>query len=127
MDNKKINRLYDSIHIISNSLNYDKDGNAVSIREPIIHVFNKGEIALKGLPIINKLRDRVNVLLLGDSLGDLQMSDGFKYKNIIRIGFLNYEDEEKLEDYKEKYDVVILNDGSIGYVNKLMKRLLNPF
>ena len=121
---KKINRLYDNIHIISNSMNYDKKGNAISIKEPIIHVFNKGEIALKGLPIMKKLEDRDNVILLGDSLGDLQMTEGFNYKNMIKIGFLNYEDEEKLEDYKEKYDVVILSDGNMDFVNNLLKKII---
>jgi len=120
---KKINRLYDNIHIISNSMEYDKNGNAIGIREPIIHVFNKGEIALRGLPIMKKLEDRVNIILLGDSIGDLQMTEGFDYKNIIRIGFLNYEDEEKLEDYKREYDAVILKDGSMDFVNSLLKEI----
>ena len=118
---KKIKKDYENIHIISNSMIYDKKGNAVDFKEPIIHVFNKGEIALKGLPIMKKLEDRTNVLLLGDSLGDLQMTDGFNYKNIIKIGFLNYDKEEKLEDYKDKYDVVILNDGKMDFVNSLLE------
>ena len=105
-------------------MNYNEEGNAVSIREPIIHVFNKGEISLKGLPIMKELKDKKNVLLFGDSLGDLQMTEGFDYENIIRIGFLNYEDDEKLEDYKDKYDVVILNDGNMNFINSLLKEVL---
>ncbi len=118
---KKIKKNYKNIHIISNSMEYDKKGYAVAIKEPIIHVFNKGEIALQGLPIIKKLEDRVNVILLGDSLGDTQMTEGFNYENIIRIGFFNYKDEGKLEDYKDKYDVVILNDGNMDFINFLLK------
>jgi 5'-nucleotidase len=121
---KKINRLYDTVHIVTNSMNYDEEGNAISIREPVIHVFNKGEIALKGLPVMKKLEDRVNVILLGDSLGDIQMTEGFNYKNIIRIGFYNYEDEEKLEDFKDKYDVVITGDGDMDFINSLFEELL---
>ena len=37
------------MHIIINSMEYNKEGNAIAIKEPIMHVFNKGEIALKGL------------------------------------------------------------------------------
>lgn len=122
---KKIGRMYNNIHIISNSMNYDKQGNAVSIREPIIHVLNKGEIALKGLPIMKKLEDRVNVILLGDSLGDLQMTEGFDYKNIIRIGFYNYDDEENLDDFKDKYDVIITDDGNMDFVNSFLVDIIN--
>lgn len=121
---KKIKCLYNNIHIVTNSMNYDKDGYAVSIKEPIIHVFNKGEIALKGLPIRDKLKDRVNVILLGDGLGDIDMTKGFDYKNIIRIGFYNYGDDENLNDFKEKYDVLILNDGSMEFVNEMLKEIL---
>jgi len=121
---KKINKNYKNIHIISNSMKYDKNGNAISIIEPIIHVFNKGEIALKGLPIMKKLKDKENILLLGDSLGDINMAEGFNYNNIIKIGFLNYQDEENLKDYKKVYDVIITNDGNMDYVNELLKRII---
>jgi len=88
-------------------------------------VFNKGEIALKGLPVMKKLEDRVNVILLGDSLGDIQMTEGFNYKNIIRVGFYNYEDEEKLDDFKDSYDIVILKDGNMDFVNNLFQEIIS--
>jgi 5'-nucleotidase len=119
---KKINKNYDNIHIITNSMEYNEEGKAISIKEPVIHVFNKGEIALKGLPIMNKLKDKKNVILLGDSLGDLDMVNGFNYENIIKIGFYNYE-EESLEDFKKNFDVIILNDGSMTFINSLLKQI----
>ena len=117
----KIKKNYDNIHIISNSFNYDKRGYAISFKEPIIHLLNKGEIALKGLPIIKKLKDKKNVILLGDNLGDLDMVEGFKYDNIIKIGFLNQYDENQLKHYKENFDVVILNDLDMFFVNNLVR------
>lgn len=117
---RKLNRYYDNIHIVTNSMEYDEKGSAIATREPIIHVFNKGEIALKGLPIMRELEDRKNVILLGDSLGDLDMVQGFKYDNILRIGFYNYE-EESLDDFKRSFDVVIMNDGSMSFVNDLLR------
>lgn len=67
-----------------------------------IHVLNKNEHALDmAAPIHDKLGDpngldsdsilvksRTNVLLLGDHIGDLGMSDGVIYENRISVGFL---------------------------------------
>ena len=68
---------------------------------------------------------RKNIILLGDSIGDLGMVEGFNYKNIIKIVFLNENIKEKLENQKKVYDVLILNDGSFEYVNKLLKDIIN--
>lgn len=120
---KKIKKDYKNIHIITNSMKYNKKGDAIGIKEPIIHIFNKGEIALRGLPIMKELKTRKNVILLGDSLGDLDMTHGFNYDNILRIGFYNYE-EEKLEDFKKSFDVIVLNDGDMDFINKLLKEII---
>lgn len=34
------------------------------------------------------VKNRTNVLLLGDHIGDLGMSDGLNYENRISVGFL---------------------------------------
>ena len=67
---------------------------------------------------------RKNVLLLGDSLGDLGMIEGFEYDNLISVGFLNENIEENLHAYKENFDIVIMNDGSMNYVNGLIKKIV---
>lgn len=56
----------------------------------LIHIYNKRESALLNTGHFNELRTRPNVLLLGDSLGDLNMADGVQdMENILKIGFLN--------------------------------------
>lgn len=56
----------------------------------LIHTFNKREGALSHAAGVSALRGRHNVLLLGDSLGDLTMSDGVSEpRSILTIGFLN--------------------------------------
>lgn len=52
------------------------------------------------------------------------MIKGFKYGNIIKVGFLNKKVKENLEDYKKNFDVVILNDSNKFYVDKLLKELI---
>jgi len=121
---EKFGKMYSNIHIIANMFKFDKNGIAIDYEEPVIHMLNKSEISIKGLPIYNKLLERKNIILLGDSLGDVRMVKGFPYENLIKIGFLNENIEESLESYKKNYDVVILNDGSFDYVNELLERLI---
>jgi 5'-nucleotidase len=68
---------------------------------------------------------RNNVILLGDSLGDLGMVNNLDVGYIIKIGFLNQDIENRLELYKDKFDVVIAGDSSMDYVNKLLQKLSN--
>lgn len=120
---KRENILYGNVYVVSNNYVWDKKENAVGVKEPIVHVFNKDETALPD-DIHKKVEDRKNVILLGDSLGDLGMIEGFNYDEIIKIGFFNFGDESDLEEYKEKFDVVITGDGNFDYVNELMNGIL---
>ncbi|MGI6589074.1 MAG: hypothetical protein ACOX1V_00200 [Candidatus Iainarchaeum sp.] len=120
----KINKInYKGIHTISNFFEFDKKGNVLGYKGKIIHSLNKNEFEIKDTTFYKKIKDRKNILLLGDTLDDLQMVEGIKYNEIIKIGFLNNNIEENLEQYKKAYDVVILNDGSMNFVNKLLKQI----
>ncbi len=122
MSLQKHGRLYDNIHIITNSYEWDKNGKAIGVKKPIIHALNKDETLVKDFPsIFGKIKDRKNVLLLGDGLNDIGMVEGFDYENLIKIGFLNEETDKNLESYRKNFDVVLTNDASMDYVNGLMK------
>ncbi len=118
---KKKGKLYDNVHIISNSFEWDKEGRAVSVKEPIIHGMNKRETAVKDYPVFEKVKDRKNVLLLGDSINDIDMIEGFNYDNLISVGFLNKDIEKNLQYYREQYDIVVSNDGSMRYLNDFLE------
>lgn len=121
---EKQGRLYDNICIISNSYEWNSDGRAIRVKEPIIHTFNKTEISLESNPEYNEVKKRKNVILLGDSLGDIGMVEGFDYENLIKIGFLNEGVEENLEAYKKVFDVVLLNDADMDYIMGLVKEIV---
>lgn len=56
----------------------------------LIHIYNKREGAMLETSHFQELRARPNVLLLGDSLGDLNMADGVQdMQSILKIGYLN--------------------------------------
>lgn len=121
---KRKNKLHDNVHIVSNSYEWDENGSAIFVKEPIIHGMNKDETAIKNFPVFDVIKDRKNVILLGDSLGDVGMIEGFNYANLIKIGFLNENIKENLDQYKKNYDVLILNDSPMGYVNELLKEII---
>jgi len=112
-----------NLHVISNSFEFNKEGKVIGVKKPIIHSQNKYETEVKTLPIYNELLKRKNVLLLGDLIEDTGMIEGFPYDNLIKIGFLNENQEQNLEEYKQAYDVVILNDGNMDYINDLLKKI----
>jgi len=117
-------KLYDNIYIVSNSYEWDKEENAVAVKKPIIHTMNKDETAIQDFPVFEIIKNRKNVLLLGDGLGDAGMIDGFDYNNLIKIGFLNEKIEENLPSFKKVYDILALNDSSMDFVNTLLNSLI---
>lgn len=121
---KKAGHYFDNINIISNSFIWNEAGTAVGVQEPVISGMNKDETLVKNFPFFNQIKDRPNVLLLGDSEGDIGMVEGFDYNNLIKIGFLNEKAEEHLPAYQKLYDLTITNDGSFTPVNNLLKQII---
>jgi len=118
---QKIGKDYPNIFYVTNKFNWDKNGRAVSTKEPIIHCMNKDETVLKKIPKVYKsTKNRKNVILLGDSISDLGMIEGFNYLNLLRIGFLNFDYDKSKEDYAKKFDVILEGDGDFNFVNTLI-------
>jgi 5'-nucleotidase len=109
--------------VISNFFKFDENGNVLGYGGKVVHSLNKSEMQLEQTPHYEKIAKRKNILLLGDSIDDLDMVKGMKFDNLLKIGFLNAKPKKNLEDYKKAFDVVILNDGPMSFVNKLLKEI----
>ncbi|XP_007010498.2 PREDICTED: 7-methylguanosine phosphate-specific 5'-nucleotidase A isoform X2 [Theobroma cacao] len=134
---QKVHRSFMNIKIVSNRMLFDDSGHLVSFKGKLIHSLNKNEHALDmAAPLHDQLGDndgpvtdnasvkqRTNVLLLGDHIGDLGMSDGLNYENRISVGFLNDNIEKNLESYRNSFDIVYLNDTPMWGVVKLATEL----
>lgn len=56
----------------------------------LIHVYNKHDGALRNTEYFKQMKENCNIILMGDSMGDLSMADGVpNMENILKIGFLN--------------------------------------
>jgi len=121
---KNNKKLYNNIHIVSNAFVWSKTSRALAVKQPIIHGYNKDETTISRLPFFKKIKSRTNVILLGNSPADVGMVKGFKYQNLLKIGFLNEKVKKNLKEYKIYFDVIITNDGPINFVNKLLNKFI---
>ncbi len=118
-------KLTSNVHLISNFYTFNDEGRVIGYKTPFIHTFNKNEVAIKETPYYQEIKEHRHVILLGDQIADLDMSHGIEHDTIITIGFLNIDREDLFNEFSEKYDVVILDDGSLEYVNELIQTLLS--
>lgn len=124
IDYLKFNNLYTkNIEIISNKFIFNADWNTIWYEKEVIHVFNKWKIAFKNLPNVDKkIKNKKNILLLGDSLLDPHMADWALYDNLLKIWFYNESDEKKLKSYLEKYDILLTWDSNWDFLNNILTK-----
>jgi HAD superfamily hydrolase (TIGR01544 family) len=97
------------------AVNNAKNDSLKSFSLPVIHVFNKKATFFLETPYFTRSdsSQRQNVVLIGDSLGDITMNEGMigikDPENVLKIGFLN-DRIERLPSYLKAFDIVILDD-----------------
>jgi len=137
--------LSDNVNIISNRCLFDDadakgNGKLVGFSTPVLHVYNKScvnEFLIKNNHFtINTINRKYNnILLFGDSLGDIKMSHGLEnhtiINNIIKIGFLNdkYKCNDQLNTYlsESNYDIVIFGDPGLGVQQYILNLIINGY
>lgn len=116
----KNNCNYPNIYICSNFLEY-KNGVIVGVRDNnLIHPLNKNEIYLPE-HIKNKIINRNNILLLGNSISDINMAG--TGRNIYKLGFLDEKIDERLQSFKENFDIVCTENTTYDEIRKMVKVL----
>ncbi|XP_026872850.2 cytosolic 5'-nucleotidase 3 isoform X1 [Electrophorus electricus] len=114
-----------NVKVISNFMDFDENGVLKGFKGELIHVYNKHDGALRNTDYFKQLKDNSNILLLGDSLGDLTMADGVpNVENVLKIGFLNDKVEELLEKYMGSYDIVLVKDETLEVPNSILQKIL---
>ncbi|KAJ7985515.1 hypothetical protein DPEC_G00352860 [Dallia pectoralis] len=114
-----------NVKVVSNFMDFDENGELRGFKGELIHVFNKHDGALQHTEYFKQLKENCNIVLLGDSLGDLNMADGVpNVENILKIGYLNDKVEERLEKYLESYDIVLVKDETLEVPNSIFQKIL---
>ena len=121
-ESSSITKLPKNTKVVSNRCEFDKDGILTGFSSPIYHVFNKRGDSFDDENYFAEynLTYRPNMILLGDSLGDLSMATGLHKEGdtVLKIGFLN-DREERLKDYLQVYDIVILGDPGMQVLDEV--------
>lgn len=116
---------YPNVKVVSNFMDFDENGVIKGFKGELIHVYNKHDGALRRTEYFSHLKEHSNIVLLGDSLGDLSMADGVpNVENILKIGYLNDKVEELLEKYMDSYDIVLVKDETLDVANSILQKIL---
>ena len=110
------NCYYDNVYISSNKIIFE-DGIAVGVGENIIHSFNKNEVSLPN-EILEKIKNRDNVILLGDQVSDLNMVNKNNHKEVISIGFLTPDTLKEI--MVSKFDIVCEESDNYNDIKSLI-------
>lgn len=115
-----------NIHYLVNKFIWDKEGRAVGFHQPVIHSLNKDETSVQSYAeVAAAIKGRINMLLLGNSIGDLGMSQGFDFKNKLTIGFLDEEERDRLPEFEKAFDHVIVGSGYSSINQAILAKLVS--
>ncbi|TNN13134.1 7-methylguanosine phosphate-specific 5'-nucleotidase [Schistosoma japonicum] len=128
----KLNQLSIPIIIFSGGIgNVIETGRLVGFQDPIIHCCNKTYDVLRNTEYFETtLSKRMCILLIGDSASDANMVDDrqtFSCEEVvvIRIGFLNEENDEKLKLFSSLYDLILLSDETFDVPLFILSSIFN--
>lgn len=102
---------FDNIHIISNFIKFDNEGHMVKYEGDLIHSLNKNIDKINKKEIIDIIKSKEYRIVIGDLIEDIKMAGDYPDDKLIKIGFLNKNVTENLEKYKEKFDIVLINEN----------------
>lgn len=109
--------LYPDAEVCANMMHFRADGSIESFSPVMpIHSCNKSFNAVEASSGFRRQcveRQSPNVLVVGDSMGDINMSHGLTpVGQRLNIGFVNADFDKRTPEFMSVYDAVILNDGN---------------
>ena len=115
---KRYDCYFDNIYVSSNKILFE-NGVATRVSENIIHSLNKNEVSLPA-PVVEKLQNRNQVILLGDQVSDLKMVDKNAHDLVLSVGFLADDSRNNLDVLKANFDIVCEENDDYNNLKKLL-------
>lgn len=110
---------------MANFLALDKDDKIVGMQGEIIHTLNKNEKAIKNTEYYEMVKNRSNVILMGDNSGDAGMAEGMEHCDVVvKVGYLGRKVDENIKYYLEIFDIVLVHEDSMDVSNFILSLLL---
>ncbi|XP_028161812.1 7-methylguanosine phosphate-specific 5'-nucleotidase-like isoform X1 [Ostrinia furnacalis] len=112
-----------NVKVVSNFLDLDDNDKIVGIKgDEVIHTMNKNETTIKNTEYYEMVKERRNVLLMGDSIGDARMVEGMEHcAAVVKLGFLGHNVRDSLPKYLSQFDVVLVNEPSMRLPNAILQ------
>ena len=110
---KKENSFFNNIHIISNFIEFDTNG---EIKEfdysKIIHTLNKSLLGKLKDEQQKEIKNRPYKILVGDMIEDVNMINKDEWNTTLKIGMINEETKELIKIYNEYFDIVLTEEDA---------------
>ncbi|KAG5191142.1 pyrimidine 5'-nucleotidase-domain-containing protein [Tribonema minus] len=123
------------LHMIANFFQSDETMSIVDLYDkvPLVHEGNKnGNMILDFHRAVRwdtmALAARSNAVVVGAELADLNLTAGLTLDDRITVGFLKMEEDflDKFPRYAQAFDVVVVGNGDLSYVNELLYEVTDP-
>ena len=119
---EKYNMLSPNVHIVSNFFIYNEQGDVIDRTLPVIHPMNKYESLINESKFFSKIKDRTNVIQMGDHVGDYQMVSGFDYKTLLSIAYLHIDCPKVKQQFAENFDIIYEHEADFTEVINILKK-----
>ena len=117
---KKEKCYYNNIHMISNFIKFDDNGNMIKFCDNMIHSLNKNVDKLGNLQLKEKIEAKEYRIVIGDLVEDIYMMGKYPEDKSLKIGFLNKNITENLEVYNKNFDIVLTKENNFYDIEKFL-------
>ena len=117
---KKEKCYYNNIHMISNFIKFDDNGNMIKFCDNMIHSLNKNIDKLGNLQLKEKIEAKEYRIVIGDLVEDIYMMGKYPEDKSLKIGFLNKNITENLEVYNKNFDIVLTKENNFYDIEKFL-------
>lgn len=116
---KNNNALYNNINIVSNLIKFNNKGIISEIPKSIINPANKNMISFSR-ELQEQIKNRPNILLFGDSPGDIRIIENKDKDKTLSVAFANK--KEDIEELQRNFDIVSEDSQIFSTLEKIIKK-----